>query len=613
MQTSNIKIPHLPSGIEDFAEMRLQRITTDNSHFAIADKTMFLPQLLSPEDAVAVFTRPIRFMKSSTLSMIESFASIKNAEENKPLFDGLAISNEKYAKFRSRYQGQFPVIHLTFKNVEASTWAEAKSSLSKLIALLYNKHQDILPSLTKYEQEHYLRIMHNKSEDGDLENSLADLATYLFEHYNKKAIILIDEYDTPLHYANKHTKVEQRDDEDCYFKLMAAFMRRFLGIALKSHPHVEKGIMTGVLRTAFASLVSSLNNTTAYSVLSYDFVELFGFTETEVHSFVDQIEGMSKKEKEKIKGRLQSWYSGYYIGNSSVNMYNPWSVAQFFKRLKTDHERQTKDDHWLQTDNSLAILPYLKPRFNRIYADLAKLMTNNDVKVDVNERTSFPDLDNAYNDSAFWGLLLQAGYLSTSNIKVNDENTLKCNITIPNYEIKGAYAHLIKRYQESFDPGGDNRNAMIESLMTGNMTEFSINLQKFMEQAFNYYDAPKNDSTKVREQAYHSFLFALLAGLNSSYFHLSSNREAGHGRYDIALMPKDKTKHGLILEIKSTDNQDNLISESENALQQIEEKRYGAALEANDIASGIYIGLSFYGKHFHISHKKVSYKLSELV
>ena len=134
-----------------------------------------------------------------------------------------------------------------------------------------------------------------------------------------------------------------------------------------------------------------------------------------------------------------------------------------------------------------------------------------------------------------------------------------------------------------------------------------------MEQAFSYYDVPKNDSAKVREQVYHVFLFGLLAGLNSSYFHLSSNREAGDRRYDIALMPKDKTKHGLIFEIKSTDNQDNLISEAESALEQIEEKRYGAALETNDITSGIYIGLSFYGKHFHISHKKVSYKLAELV
>jgi hypothetical protein len=258
MTAPYIKTPQLPSGVEDFAEMRQYRIPPEEAPLTIADKTGFLPALLNPSNKVAVFTRPIRFMKSSILSMLERFISIQDADANRALFDGLAISDEAYTEFRKQYQGQTPVIFLTLKNIKANTWPLAKASFSKLIAKLYRKHQEVTSSLDEAEQEQYHRIMSNKGEPGELEESLSDLASYLCKHYNKKAIILIDEYDTPMHTAHLHTKQGDRKQDSSYFQLMSDFMGAFLGMALKGHPHVEKSFMTGVLRTAFASLVSSL-------------------------------------------------------------------------------------------------------------------------------------------------------------------------------------------------------------------------------------------------------------------------------------------------------------------------------------------------------------------
>ena len=624
MAAPYIKTPQFPSGVEDFAKIREWRVNPNKTPLTIADKTGFLPDLLNSANEVTVFTRPIRFMKSSILSMIERFIAIQDADSNRALFDGLAISEASYADFREQHQGQAPVIFLTLKNIKAVTWPLAKASFSKIIAILYEKHCYALNSLTKREQEQYQRIMSNQGEPGELEESLSDLATYLYKHYNKKVIILIDEYDTPMHTAHRHTKQGDRKQDSSYFQLMSDFMGTFLGGALKGHPHVEKGFMTGVLRTAFASLVSSLNNATIYSVLSHEFAGLFGFTEVEIESFINQIEGIEQHELDKLMGRLQRWYNGYYIGNSGIKIYNPWSVAKFFNNLTTSGDLNAQP-YWLQTGDSLALSEYLTPRFKRLESQLTELISGREIEVEIDERTNLSNLNNPYNDSAFWGLLLHSGYLSARSVYRNMNTLAICQVCIPNYEVAGAYAHLISCYQQDHllaasDPSLENYKAMLMALRSGNIDKFAVSMQTYMEQAVSFHDIPnkaghssgseiKQEPEKIREQVYHAFMLGLLAGLHSSYFQLSSNREAGYGRYDIVLMPSEDNQHGLIFEFKATDNPDKLLAEANNAVKQIEQKRYAAILEARGVASGIHIGISFCGKRFQIAHQKVEYSL----
>lgn len=630
-----MKAPRLPSGIEDFNKMRTW--SADGQPLVIADKTRFLPALIESGNEVSVFTRPIRFMKSSTLSMMARFLSIHEADTNRRLFEGLAVSGDAYADFRAQYQGQVPVIFFTLKNIQADNWDEAKEAFGDVMANLYRKHQYVLDSLDEGQKAKYLRVINQQASHRELKSSLADLAMYLSVHHgNKKVVILIDEYDTPLHQAYQNTEKAERDVRNGYFQQMTQFLNSFLSQALKSHPHVEKGYMTGVLRTAFASLVSSLNNAAVYSVLSPEFAEVFGFTEEDVDGFIAQIEEIEEADRDRLRGRLQRWYNGYSLGESTVRMYNPWSIAQFFNSLSSSN-RLAARAYWLQAGNSLALEEHLAPRFLRLQSHLTQLILGKTITVTVDERTTLTDLDNPYDDSGFWGLLLHAGYLSASKVEQGQDTLFQCDVIIPNYEVAGAYARLINRCQATqlmdIDPGLTTYTAMLKALREGNIDDFATYLQAYMEQAVSFHDIPKRphkrrrkkepglevaeditakeeyqSTEKTREQVYHAFMLGLLAGLHSQYFQLSSNREAGYGRYDIVLMPSDMNSHGLIFEFKAADTPDKLEQEATAALQQIEDKSYQAILEGRGVAVGLHIGIAFCGKRFHIVHQRVDYQ-----
>ena len=399
-------------------------------------------------------------------------------------------------------------------------------------------------------------------------------------------------------------------------------MCSFLGSALKGHPYVEKGIMTGVLRTAFASLVSSLNNATVYSVLSPQFAGLFGFTEEEVEGFVNQIEGVDQGGRDEIMSSLKRWYNGYHIGFSDKRIYNPWSVAHFFNNLASSGSLAAQP-YWLQTGDSLALSEYLNPRFKRLESQLTDLVSGKVIEVEIDERTNLSNLNDPYNDGAFWGLLLHAGYLSAKSAERSIDTLATCEVLITNYEVKGAYIRLIKNYQQSFlladhDPGLDNYKAITNALRAGDIDSFAKFLQTYIDQVMSYHDMPKSfksqgdmqhDPEKIREQLYHNFMLGVLVWLHSKYFKLSSNREAGYGRYDIVFMPSEADQHGLIFELKAADNPDKLPEEANKALKQIEEKHYSAILESRGVSSGIHIGVSFCGKRLHMVHQKVNYSL----
>ena len=526
-----------------------------------------------------LFTRPPRSMKTSCLSMMSYFLSIKNAEENKKLFEGLTIGNGEYKAFRETYQGKVPVIFFTMKNLKARTWAEMKEAFSDLMASVYRQHREILRFLDEGQKEKYQRVLNQKSSQHELKSSLADLATYLQQHHKKKVFILIDEYDTPIHSAYRYTSKDDLKSDTAYFQMMASFLSDFLSCALKSHPSVEKGYLTGVLRTAFASLLSVLNNVQVHSVLSPDLSELFGFTQSEVDHFVDQIKGIDDKTRSELRNQLQNWYDGYYFGGNAIRMYNPWSVSNFFYFLSSSQELAAKA-YWLQSGDSLGLLEHLEPRFSRIQPELTRLMLRETINVQINERTSLPDLDNPNDDAAFWGLLLHTGYLSVKSVSQEKDTLFQCEVLIPNHEVTGAYARLIEKIQENeltvCEGDLDNYRNMLKPLFEGQIDEFGLRFKTYIEQVVSYFDfqtppqkkarttkegeAVVHPTEKRREQFYHVFMLGLLAGAHSQYFRVSSNQEAGYGRYDLLLTPRDLSRDGIIFELKVAEHLGRVIN-----------------------------------------------------
>ena len=245
-------------------------------------------------------------------------------------------------------------------------------------------------------------------------------------------------------------------------------------------------------------------------------------------------------------------------------------------------------------------------------------MLGRKIKVEIDENTRMIDLDDTSNDSAFWGILLHAGYLSASSVEQDQEDIFTCEVSIPNYEVRGAYARLINRYHKDIlfadISGFDEYKLMIAGLQTGNIADFATRLEAYVEQVVSFYDVPKNakDESKIREQVYHAFMLGILAGLHSKHHKLSSNREAGYGRYDIVLAPEKKHQHGLIFEFKAAGQPDKLGLEANNALKQIAKKRYADVLKARGVTSGIHIGMSFYGKSFEVVYTKESYSREAL-
>ena len=489
------RAPHLPSGIEDFAAMR---------QLTMVDKTGFLPDILIPHEAVTVFTRPRGFMKTSIFSMMEKFLSIQSADDNRHLFDGLAINGEEHAWFREHYQGQFPVIYLSLKDMQALTWDDAKKDLGDIISVLYKKHSYVLSSLSERHHDDYQLIMDNKSSELKMISSLANLATYLSEYYKGKVIILIDDYDTPIYHAYLNTKEEDLTDRDGYFRSMFNFMEKFFGQALKGHAHVEKGFMAGILNIDFGS---GFNNATFYSVVSLEFSEVFGFTESEAKNLINQISGVTEDEVVRLRAILTQWTGGYHNDNSSGRIYSPSSVVKLF-----NGSNLTTGNYWVKVGDNIALPKYFNMYFKRLQPQLTDLMLGCKVEVDADRYTIMPDLGSSkYNDSAFWGLLLCAGYLSTDRVHY-DFGTAASNVMIPNYEVLMAYIHLVKNYRQNYLPlqdssESDSYNAMLKVLQVASIEEFEAEMNSpsvsFLSQA-GFFSPPSIDAQLTQSEEHTS-------------------------------------------------------------------------------------------------------------
>ncbi|BBM45305.1 AAA family ATPase [Leptotrichia trevisanii] len=521
------------------------------------DKTKFIEEILEDLSEVKLFTRPRRFGKTLNLSMLKYFFDIENAEENKKLFDDLYISKSEYMK----YQGQNPVIFISMRNAEAENWEKSFFNIRNLISSLYKEFRYIREKINELDLEDFLNIAMNKDKAG-WENSLKNLAKYLYEYYGKKVVILIDEYDTPMTSAWN----------DGYYEKSRRFFKNFYSNALKDNEYLQFSVVTGILRVAKEGIFSGLNNLKTYTVLNNKYGESFGLIETEVKNALEYY-GLDKNIEE-----VRKWYNGYKFGN--IQIYNPWSIINYL-------DEKEINVYWINTSDNRLIHSAIENSDKELFDELKDLFNNGTTEQTV---MASSNMDNLKYPEEVWQLLLFGGYLTVEEKVAMNEYTLK----LPNYEIKTFFKDMFVQ-----NLGGSSRfKEMIKAFKNLEIEKFEEILNEIFLVSMSYHDTSKI------EKPYHTLILGMMLYLDREYIVLSNN-ETGYGRNDLALEPINKNNVGYIFEFKIAKTVEELEEKAEEALSQIEDKKYPVLLRKKGIKEIVYMGMAFYGKKVKVKCKIV--------
>ena len=537
----------LAIGIDDF-----RKIIKEDCYYV--DKTKFIEAVLEDASNVKLFTRPRRFGKTLNMSMLKYFFDVRESEENRELFNGLDIEKSKYID----EQGKYPTILISLKSIKYETWEESLEQLKSLISNLYNEFEYIRECLNESEIELFNDIWFKK-ENGEYANSLKNLTSFLYKYYKKEVILLIDEYDIPLITAHKYG----------YYNEIINFYKIFLGEALKTNQYLKMGVLTGIIRVIKTGIFSDLNNLKVYSILEKKYSEFFGFTEEEVKKALQYF------NIEEELANVKYWYDGYKFGNSEL--YNPWSIINFLDG------RELKN-YWVGTSENFLIKNILENSTSRTNEILEKLFNEEEVEEAI---TGTSDLSILMDSKEVWELLLFSGYLTVKEKIDEDIYSLK----LPNMEVK----KLFKKEFINVHFGISLFRKTMEALKSLKFNDFEKYFQEIMLKSTSNWDTSK-------EAFYHGLSLGMLSYLDNDYY-VTSNFEAGFGRYDVVLEPKNKNNRAFILEFKVTDDENKLEKLSEEAIKQIEEKRYDINLKSREIKEITFVGIAFYGKKLKVSYK----------
>lgn len=539
-------------GVSDF-----RNIIANNCFYV--DKTKFIEELVNDMTAVHLITRPRRFGKTLNLSMLKYFYDIEGNTENRKLFDGLYISNS----LAMSEQGKYPVIFLSFKDVKADSSLEMMENIAILMKNLYDKFEYIREKLNQSNLMEFDEIW-LKKDNANLRGALLNLCSYLKEYYNQDVILLIDEYDTPMVSAYEHG----------YYDEIKMFFTTLYGSALKENPALKKAVLTGgIMRISKENIFSGLNNVKVNSILEDDFAEYFGITEKEVEKSLIEY-GLEERLPE-----VQKWYNGYIFGG--VRVYNPFSITNFLDRKKIM-------PYWVNTSSNTLINKVLKEASSSIFEELSKLFQRETINKTIDVYSNFNELKNT---EQIWYLLTNAGYLTP----VEEIDFGKYSIRIPNEEV---HYFFERDFIRNFLGSVDNFDRTLSYLLEGDFDNFTYELENIMLNSVSCFDFNSNS----KESHYHVFILGMLLGLRRRYY-IHSNREGGRGRYDLVVEPMDKSKNGLVIEFKVAKEKEDLEKASEEALAQIEEKRYYEGLRERGVEKIILVGISFYQRDFKLQGK----------
>ncbi len=553
-------------GIQDF-----ETIIT-NDYFYI-DKTHFIKEWWESGDSVTLITRPRRFGKTLTISMLEKFFSVKYAGRG-DLFEKLSVWQEE--KYRS-LQGTYPVISLSFANIKETEYKATREKICLLLSKLYSQYEFLTEGdmLTEGEKKYF------KSVSPDMDNTIATMAIYqlsdfLHRYYGKKVIVLLDEYDTPMQEAYVRG----------YWDEMAAFTRSLFNSAFKTNPWLERGLMTGITRVSKESIFSDLNNLKVVTTTSNEYASSFGFTQSEVFSAMDEF-GYGSKDK------VKAWYDGFNFGKIS-DIYNPWSIINFLDTGKVSV-------YWANTSSNSLINKLIREGGSDVKKKFEGLLNGEPVVSNIDEQIVYNQLD--VRPNAIWSLLLASGYLKVQRLKTYDDIDWlggakpEYELVLTNFEVRLMFETMILDW---FGVVESDYNDFVKALLSGDIKAMNEYMNRVSSEVFSYFDTGRRKSGKAEpERFYHGFVLGLLVELRGRY-RLTSNKESGFGRYDVMLEPLNKDGNAIILEFKvrDADDEQTLADTVNEALKQIDERQYSQTLIDNGISMGKIkkYGFAFEGK-----------------
>lgn len=544
----------LPVGVSDY------RLASTEYYYI--DKTMMLKDFIDERPMVTLFTRPRRFGKTLNMDMLRTFFEKTNEDTSKYFKDKKIWEQGEY--YRS-FQGKYPVIFITLKDVKHNSWDNTFANIGSIISSEYCRHSDLSksPKLDKKQKDFYDKMVSEKFSAVDLERSLLYLSEMLKKHYGEGAVIIIDEYDTPI--QSGHT--------NGFYDDVIAFMRNLLSGCFKDNKSLAFGFLTGILRVAKESIFSGLNNLTINSVLDNKYSEYFGFTANEVKEMAAYYSAPDKFDE------VCEWYDGYRFGKTDI--FNPWSVINYFSN---DCEPRA---FWLSTGSNDIIGEIIKEADNEIYERHSSLVNGGSFTTYIDTSVIYPQIKN--NPSSIYSFLLMAGYLKVVKSSVSISGDFMCEVALPNKEISLVYRKEILQKLENLIPQA-TAIAVEEAIFSGNGEKLRDIISNFLIQSVSAFDA-------AGENFYHGFMLGVCALFGNSY--VTSNRESGDGRYDIALSPKGNNLPGIIIELKAEKNcNENELQElAKTALKQINDKKYDTELKLKGVKTIYKYGVAFSGKH----------------
>ncbi len=553
----------LPIGISDYVRAQ--------SDYYYVDKTLLIKEFLDQKPLVSLFTRPRRFGKTLNMDMLRVFFEISKENTSK-YFEDKAIwkCGEEYRK----QQGQYPVVFLTFKDVKFDSWTATLDKIRDLLQEEFGRHQELADSskLAEYEKAYFAKIINGDVSEVDLTASLAKLSQMLAKHYGKSPIIIIDEYDTPI---------QEGYSKDFYDEIIG-FMRNFFSGAFKDNKNLTYGFLTGILRIAQESIFSGLNNLTVNSVMDEGYDQFFGFTASEVRNMLEYY-GVTDKEAE-----LRDWYDGYLFGSTEI--YNPWSVINYISKGCVPQA------YWVNTGNNEILEDVLKVATDDITEKLYSLLQGERVIARIDQNVVYRSL--AEDPANIYSLLLVAGYLKTPKKELQADGSYLCEVSIPNREIAAVYkSEILSHLLQIGAITRTTADRIAESLYSNDYKKLQNAITEYMDKSISFYDAGA-------EGFYHGLVLGLIA-LMDNHYKIKSNRESGDGRYDISLIPRDGRYPGIIMELKWKKDlsADKLIELADEALAQIDNRRYDAEMKEDGIQDILRFGIAFSGKKVSVKTK----------
>lgn len=535
----------LPIGETDFREIR-----TSGSYYI--DKTAYISTLIRDGAKSILFTRPRRFGKTTFQSMLRAFFDIR--ESNQDIFSGLSVMNDAEAK---PWMNSYPVIFLTFKDIDGLSFEDAIDMLSSKLSALYQGYDIIDDIRTEEEETVYKAIYNSNGSISEIKRSLEILARLLNRHYKRNVIMLFDEYDVPLDKAEKNG----------YYREMLDVIRAMLLSVLKDCPYTEKGILTGCLRISKESLFTGLNNLAVYSVTGDEYATTFGFTEAEVNKLLEDAGLQDKSEL------MKAWYDGYSIGGKSL--YTPWDVISYAKRLLANPDAKP-ENYWANSSGNDAIRRLIDMTNAEVSDDYSILIEGGSIRKRITETLTYSTLYSSPEN--IWSLLLSTGYLTLAGIyEPNGETELR----LPNEEIRNLFASSVDEWFRDSVLKSD-RKPLFDAIWNEDTKSLSEEISSYLFDTISYYD--------YREDYYHAFLAGLLSGAG---YIVKSNRETGTGRADILIVDR-KERRIAVFEIKRAKTFEEMETSADEAVCQLKDMEYGKDLTDYDKAIGY--GLSFYRK-----------------